>query len=74
MYTQVTSTQKSKYSNAYQVTRDITIATLYLLYGARLVPSQDIEGKKNLRACDWFTDKTNTILIGSDKSANITKH
>ena len=33
VYTQVTSTQKSKYSNAYQVTRDITIATLYLLYG-----------------------------------------
>ena len=42
--------------------------------GARLVPSQDFEGKKNLRACDWFTDKTNTILIGHDRSANITKH
>ena len=44
-----------------------------LCVGARLVPSQDFEGKKNLRACDWFTDKTNTILIGRDRSANITK-
>ena len=42
--------------------------------GARLVPSQNFEGNKNPRACDWFRYKTNTIFIGRDMSANIPKH
>ena len=32
------------------------------------------EGKKNPRVCDWFKNKTNTIMIGRDRSANVTKH
>ena len=40
------------------------------MHGARFVTSQNFEWKKNLRECDWFTDKTNTILIGRDRSAN----
>ena len=37
VYTQVTSTEVSIKPDAYQVTRDITIATLYLLYDIRAV-------------------------------------
>ena len=37
-----------------------------LCQGARLVPRQDFEGKKHPRACDWLTNKTNTIFIGRE--------
>ena len=45
----LTSTQMSKHSHAYQVIRDITIASLYWLYGAGWIRQKGMEkGKESV--------------------------